>query len=131
MHRNGNVERFLPNGPMSISLRRRLEKPNKRPNLEKIVIMGGTGCIGEYICKHATSRSYNIWSLSKNFPYSFSSHTTGMQNPAKEDEEPWPLQVTWKRFNVMLPFARERLAADLKGAKTLIHCIGQQRLSKI
>lgn len=29
----------------------------------------------------------------------------------------------------MRPFARERLASDLKGAKTMIHCIGQQRLS--
>lgn len=54
-----------------------------------------------------------------------------MYNPAEEEEEPWPLRVSWKRFDILRAFARGRLTADLNGAQTMIHCIGQQRLTKI
>lgn len=54
-----------------------------------------------------------------------------MYNPTEEEEEPWPLLVTWKRFDVLRPFARPRLMADLDTAKTMIHCVGQQRLDLI
>jgi len=52
-----------------------------------------------------------------------------MYNPAEGEEEPWPLLVTWKRFDILRPFARSRLMADLNAATTMIHCVGQQRLT--
>jgi len=128
MQKNANVVRLKQSNTMSTLLRSTLELPNKRPQSDKIVVMGGTGCVGKFICKHATKRSYNVWSLSKNFPYSFPNYTTGMYDPTEEEDEPWPLLVTWKRFDILRPFARARLMADLNDAKTMIHCVGQQRL---
>jgi len=113
---------------MTIPLRRKLELPNKRPNAQKIIVVGGTGCVGERICKHATNRGYNVWSLSKNFPYSFPNLTMRFYARLNDNEEkPWPLFMTWRRFNILRPLSSCQFLSDIAGAKTMIHCVGQQR----
>jgi len=113
---------------MSTYLRRKLEMPNKKPDAHKIIVVGGTGCVGERICKHATNRGHNVWSLSKNFPYSFPHSWTKVYHPTgDEDDKPWPLFMTWRRFNILRPYATDHFMNDLSGAKTMVHCVGQQR----
>jgi len=129
MQNNFNFLRLKkPNLRMSMPLRRQLELPNKRPDAEKIIVVGGTGCVGERIGKYATNQNYNVWSLSKNFPYSFPNLTTRLYVPLEDDQErPWPLFMTWRRFNILRPFASAQFMSDISGAKTMIHCVGQQR----
>jgi len=128
MQNNYKFLRLKPQIPMRTHLRRKLENPNKRLGAHKIIVVGGTGCVGERICKHATNRGYNVWSLSKNFPYSFPHIWTKMYHPIEEnDDKPWPLFMTWRRFNILRPFATDRFMDDLCGAKTMVHCVGQQR----
>jgi len=113
---------------MSIHLRRKLETPNKRPSAHKIIVVGGTGSVGERVCKHATNRGHNVWSISKNFPYSFPHGWTKLYHPIDDlDDKPWPLFMTWRRFNILRPIATDRLMEDLSGAETMVHCVGQQR----
>jgi len=113
---------------MSTHLRRKLESPNKKPDGHKIIVVGGTGCVGERICKHATNRQHNVWSLSKNFPYSFPNEWTKWHHPIEDDGgKPWPLFMSWRRFNVLKPFASAQFLADLAGTKTMVHSVGQQR----
>jgi len=120
--------RFKPQLPMSSLLRKKLETPNKRPDGHKMIVVGGTGCVGERICKHATNREHNVWSLSKNFPYSFPNTWTKWHHPIEDEgDKPWPLFMTWRRFNVLRPFASAKFLADLSGAKTMVHSVGQQR----
>jgi len=129
MQKNINFLRLKkPKLPINTLLRRELESPNKKPNASKIIVVGGTGCVGERICKYATNRDYNVWSLSKNFPYSFPNLTTRLHDPADDEQEkPWPLFMTWRRFNVLRPIASAQFTSDISGAKTMIHCVGQQR----
>jgi len=123
-----NFRRLKIQSPMSSHLRRRLEQPNKIPGGHKMIVVGGTGCVGERICKHATNRAYNVWSLSKNFPSSFPNFWTRMYHPPESEEGiPWPLFMTWRRFNVLQPYASLLTTAGLSGAKTMVHCVGQQR----
>jgi len=113
---------------MSTHLRRKLESPNKNSDGHKMIVVGGTGCVGERICKHATNRQHNVWSLSKNFPYSFPNEWTKWHHPIDDDgDKPWPLFMSWRRFNVLKPFASAQFLADLSGAKTMVHSVGQQR----
>jgi len=128
MQNNYRFLRLKPQMPMSIHLRRKLENPNKRPSAHKIIVVGGTGCVGERVCKHATNRGHNVWSLSKNFPYSFPHSWTKMYHPIEDfDDKPWPLFMTWRRFNILRPIATDRFMDDLSGAETMVHCVGQQR----
>jgi len=113
---------------MSTLLRRKLETPNKQPDGHKMIVVGGTGCVGERICKHATTRQHNVWSLSKNFPYSFPNEWTKWHHPNEDEgDKPWPLFMSWRRFNVLKPFASAQFLADLSGTKTMVHTVGQQR----
>jgi len=128
MQNNYRFLRLKPQIPMSSYLRNKLETPNKKPVGHKIIVVGGTGCVGERICKHATNREYNVWSLSKNFPYSFPHSWTKLHHPIENtDNKPWPLFMTWRRFNVLRSSASAQFMADLSDAKTMVHCVGQQR----
>jgi len=111
---------------MSPVLRKSLEVANKLPNQDKIVVLGGTGCVGERICKHATQEDYNVWSLSQNFPNSFPNLYNKFFHPVHEDK-PWPMFMTWRQFDIQEPFDNKDLLHDLYGAKTLILCIGQRK----
>jgi len=128
MQNNYRFLRLKPQIPMSTHLRRKLETPNKNPGAHKMIVVGGTGCVGERVCKHATTRGHNVWSLSKNFPYSFPHTWTKWYHPIGDDEEkPWPLFMTWRRFNILQPFATSNFMDALSGANTMVHCVGQQR----
>jgi len=128
MQNNYKFLRLKPRFPMSTHLRRKLETPNKKPDAHKIIVVGGTGSVGERICKHATNRQHNVWSLSKNFPYSFPHGWTKWYHPVEDNEDkPWPLFMTWRRFNILRPFASGQMISDLSGANTMVHCVGQQR----
>jgi len=111
---------------MSPHLRKRLEVPNKFPSQEKIIVLGGTGCVGERICKHATHGYYNVWSLSKNFPYSFPNIVNRLFHPM-DDAKPWPQFMTWRKFDVLQPFDDEDLFNDIYGATTMFLCIGGRK----
>lgn len=73
----------------------------------RLIVTGGSGFIGQRICKEAVARGYDVVSVSR--------------SGAPTGAGPWAERVTWHAGDVLWP---ERWREVLAGADALIHCVG-------
>ncbi|MDZ7703397.1 MAG: NAD(P)H-binding protein [Trueperaceae bacterium] len=77
--------------------------------MSKVVVTGGSGFIGQQICREALARGHEVVSVSR----------SGC--PAELRSAAWAEGVTWHAGDVLWP---ERWRGVLAGADALIHCVG-------
>lgn len=95
------------------------EPEQQTPTTPKIIVFGGRGYVGSYICKEALSTGLGVMSISR-------SGTPPITNA------PWTREVEWVRGNILEP---QTYQEHLKGAVAAISCVGgfgnQQEMLKV